>query len=251
MIGQKRQNKILKFNMGKDDFIMEFLLEVEKKFLTLPLNVLYGLSEYFFLLHKENEQTNLTAYHTIEDYVDFHLIDCMVLLDYMNPGFGSNILDVGTGAGIPGVLLNLLRPDLRIVLIESSHKKAHFLHKVLISIKNVDTEIIPRRAEEAAHDRQWRDKFYIVTSRALGSLSTTLELTAPFAKLGGRIYLPRSTEEFKIIETSKLLGCNFNNKYTYFLPRRAKNFEIVVFEKMESTPDRYPRKFNQIKKNPL
>ncbi|MEW6234558.1 MAG: 16S rRNA (guanine(527)-N(7))-methyltransferase RsmG [Candidatus Omnitrophota bacterium] len=237
--------------MEKKVFFQEFLLAVERRFISLPPEVLYSICDYFFILQNENAHTNLTAYQTIDDFIDFHFFDSRILLDCMNPISNAFIIDIGSGAGIPGIILHLLRPDLHVTLIESSQKKTRFLQKVIETLNINSCNIVNRRAEDAAHDSKWREKFDIATARAFGPLSLTLELTTSFVRPCGRIYLPRVAEEPKNTVDTQSLGCNLLDKFLYVLPRRDKTFSIDIFEKKKSTPSKFPRKVSQIKKNPL
>ncbi len=153
------------------------------------------IGDYFYTLLSKNEQINLTGYNKVEDFVDFHLIDAIKLLDIIDPPQACVIYDIGSGAGLPGLLFNMLRPDISVNMVESNRKKSDFIEQVIIDLRLDNCYIINSRAEDAAHSELYREKGDIAVARAVGSLSTALELTAGFVRKNGILLLPRGAEE--------------------------------------------------------
>lgn len=234
-------------------FMNEFFSLTDSQASTLDRDRLSAAGEFFYLLHQENKIHNLTGYKTLEEYVIFHFIDTLKLLQTIEFQLNSQITDVGTGAGIPGLLLKILRPDLRVCLIESIKKKAAFLCMIKKHFGYSDCHILPDRAETFAHVEIWREKSDYVMARALSSLSNSLELTCPFAKIGGLIILPRGSkeEEDEKSTAETLLGCSLHQEIRYILPTRDKFHRMLIYKKDVSTNKKYPRKPGHIKKRPL
>ncbi|RJP26248.1 MAG: 16S rRNA (guanine(527)-N(7))-methyltransferase RsmG [Candidatus Omnitrophota bacterium] len=235
-------------------FRQEFISSMQKRKNGFNADIIDKIIHYFFLLKKSSELSNLTGYHKIDDYIDFHLIDTIVLNQQIDQKPKPSIVDVGTGAGIPGLLLSIMRPEANVLLIDSRKKKTDFLNRVVKQIPLYNCNVLCERIEKTAHNEQYREKFDIVTARAIGSLPITMELTAPLAKTGGNILLPRGSneeEESKIEYLSSILGNKIVKMVPYKLPRRNQDFVLFVLEKIMNTPDKYPRKPGQLKKRPL
>ena len=196
------------------------------------------IAHYFYYLILENQRTNLTGYRTMDDCIDFHLFDTFRILEAISPAKESVVTDVGTGAGVPGVLFSLFRPDLSVCLIEKNAKKAKFLSfvKEKCDLRNIC--IINDRAEEAARNKQWREKSDVVVARALGSLTVSLELTA------GETIDERGSR-------ARTFGCRLKSIKQYCIPRRENPYQMAVFEKIEPIQEKYPRKPGHIRKRPV
>lgn len=238
----------------KKNFTLRFQEILHRRSIALMDAVQQRIGDYFYALHAANQTTNLTGYSSLEDFVDFHLIDTLALLNLIQFPPMVRVTDVGSGAGIPGLLVKLFRNDLLICLIESNQKKSSFLQTICREQKLEDIEILPQRAEEVAHDIQFRERSDFVIARALGSFSTALELTAGFARPGGWIVLPRGGEE--TIENDQLpcipiLGCQLEKSVSYQIPRRDTPFQAIFIKKIENLSEKYPRKPGQIRKRPL
>lgn len=236
----------------KDQFFTFFNKALQERTLFKEIENLDKITHYFFLLYHENLKKNLTGYKEVDDFIDFHLVDVVRILKIISPKRDSIVFDVGTGAGIPGLIMGLIQNDLKINLIEKNKKKSTFLELAIneCDIKNIS--VIKERAEDAAHDFRYREKGDIVIARALGPLSLSLELTAGFVRVGGEIYLPRGERE--IIDEKKIyeiLGCELADIVEYTLPRREKAFMIEIYKKNHPILEKYPRKPGHIKKRPL
>ena len=236
-----------------ETFYKEFSEIVKKRDISLNPNYINKIAEYFYLIDTNNKEYNLTGYKKLEDFVDFHLLDSLSISKLMNLEDKSTLIDVGTGAGIPGIILKLIKPDIKLVLIESVKKKTKFLEKVKYELSLQETTILRDRAETIGQNSIWRETADITIARALSSFSTAIELLVPLTKINGIIILPRGINEDKRDENRliELLGCELVECQNYQIPRRENPFRLLIIKKMHSTSEIYPRKPGQIKKRPL
>ena len=238
----------------KIEFKRNYEESLDRRSVQLSKDAKERIGDYFYLLHRENEKTNLTGYNEVNDFVDFHLLDVLNLIEALNPVENGIVVDVGSGAGIPGLLMKMLRTDLDVTLVESNKKKTGFLHSIRTELSLNKLKILDLRAEEAASDVRYREKADIATARALGPFSIALELTIGFVKPQGSIVLPRSTDEDvqkEIQRCSIELPCRYVESIEYTLPRRNKTFQTVIIKKNDNLSSKYPRKPGQIRKRPL
>ncbi len=241
---------------------MNQLLESEPNFeeclrrrsILLPEEIRRKIGAYFHSLHCANAITNLTGYLSMEDYVDFHLLDTLTILKFVAPFQGARMMDIGTGAGIPGILIKILRPDLHITMVESQRKKTDFLTSIITELSLEGCKVMQRRAEEVAHDVSHREKYDYAVARAVGTFSLSLELTSGFVRPGGWIVLPRGGVD-PILEAREelfaLLSCNLEKTIAYPIPRRDREFHLFFIQKTKILLPKYPRKPGQIRKHPL
>lgn len=211
------------------------------------------LSKYKEMLLEKNQVMNLTAI-TDSDEVDIkHFLDSLSLAKIKYLKKGSSLLDVGTGAGFPGLALKIYRDDLKVTLLDSLNKRIVFLKEVINELELKDIEAVHARAEEAARG-EYRDKFDIVTSRAVANLRTLLEYDLPFVKVGGYLICmkgPEHVEELKEAKNAmKLLGGKLKEIIEVELPRDITHY-LVVIEKTSPTKDKYPRAGGKPKSQPL
>ena len=238
----------------RTEFNQVYFDHIQKREIVLCPDARERIGAFFCLLSEENQRFNLTGYKNVGDFVDYHLLDTMTLLRNLEIPTRAIVTDVGSGAGVPGLLLKLLRPDLNLILIESIKKKASFLEKAAREFHLSDCVVLCDRAENLAHQIPYREKSDLVTARALASLSVTLELTAGFVRLGKELALFLGSEDALSAQNEKVaetLGCCRQKNIPYTLPNREQRFYIAVFHKISLTPELYPRKPGQIKKRPL
>lgn len=206
--------------------------------------------DYAEFLLKYNQHTNLTAIRTIEDVYLMHFYDSILLTKYHSIE-GKTVLDIGSGAGFPGVPLKICFPSIELTVLDSNGKKTEFLKK-LKKIINLEYTVIKDRAEK--YVLECREQFDIVTSRAVTAMSVLAELSIPFVKVGG-YFIPYkglldSTLEDGIyaIET---LGGDIERKVETLLPIKDATRSFVFVNKKCKTPPQYPRVFEKINKKPL
>jgi len=237
-----------------EEFIEEFVMQTAGRGWRFESRVQRQIGRFFFHLQQKNQQFNLTGYKTLAEYLDFHLADALQIAQWIQPRNPSSIVDVGSGCGVPGILLKILHPEWRVVLIESNRKKARFLSEISEYLELADCAVLNERAEEAARKAEWRETLDSATARALGPLPVTLELTAGFVRVGGTIVLPRGGDENVVKESSRVadaLGCHLKQVILYALPRLTKPFQAAIYEKVAALSDKFPRKPGQIRKHPL
>ena len=198
---------------------------------------------------KQNEVMNLTAITEPTAVAKLHLLDSLTVLATEDLS-GKSLIDVGCGAGFPGVPLAIASPDTRVTLLDSLGKRVHWLETVLPELK-IEARCITARAEEAVVDL--RESFDFATSRAVARLNILLELTAPYVKVGGAVLAMKGAaarEELEECKTAiKKLGLKVEKVQEF--PIDGTCHAVIVLRKVSPTPKAYPRRFAKIKQNPL
>lgn len=209
---------------------------------------------YYKLLKKWNEKINLTAITDAEGVAVKHFADSLSILNYCNIPQNAKVLDVGTGAGFPGVVLKIVRPDIQLFLLDSLKKRFLFLD-ALLSELDLDAEFLRGRAEEYGQDIDLRESFDLVVSRAVAQLNTLSEYCLPFVKLSGRFIAFKGSGADEEIKSSKkafqVLGGKLRKIHTFKLPFDGGSRSLVEIEKIQPTPGKYPRNNGRIKAKPL
>jgi len=207
---------------------------------------------YYETLLKWNEKMNLTAIVDLEGIIQKHFIDSLMLLKFL-PSHVRNLIDVGTGAGFPGVPLKIASKELNVTLLDSLNKRLIFLNALKEKL-NLDFELIHARAEELAKKENYREKFDISTSRAVASLNVLSEYCLPFVKVGGLFVAMKGgnvDEELDNAQKSiSLLGGVLEKVEKFNLPGNISR-SMVVIKKVKKTSKIYPRISAKIKKSPL
>lgn len=207
---------------------------------------------YFENLEEKNKVMNLTAISGEEDVARLHFLDCAALLTVADFK-GKKVIDVGTGAGFPGLALKIAQPDMELTLLDSLNKRIDFLSETCEKLDLDDVQCIHARAEEAPKD--FRGAFDIATSRAVARMSVLCELCLPFLKVGGVFVAmkgPDCAQEVSEAENAiKLLGGEIRETKLYPIPGTDITHAAVIIEKVKATHPKYPRKWAQIKKQPL
>jgi 16S rRNA (guanine527-N7)-methyltransferase len=213
---------------------------------------------YFQELVDWNRRVNLTSITGYEEVQVRHFLDSLTVTLAMKPPVGGEsqgVIDVGTGAGLPGIPLKILWPGIRLVLLEATAKKAKFLHHLIGELGLEDVEIVVGRAEEVAHDAQYREKFELVLSRAVAPLPTLAELTLPFGAVGGSFIAQKSgaidTELSRASKAITLLGGNLREVKAIDLEEFGDKRCLVVIDKVTPTPPQYPRRPGIPAKRPI
>ena len=198
---------------------------------------------------EQNKVMNLTAITEPAQVAILHLADCVSLLKVADLK-GKKLIDVGCGAGFPGVPLKIACPETELTLLDSLGKRMHWLEEILPTL-GVEASYIIGRAEEALEGR--REQYDFATSRAVARLNILLELTAPSVKVGGKVLaLKGAAAEEELLEAKgaiKKLGLQLEGVHTFPLDGTAHN--VMVFRKVSSTPSQYPRRYSKIKQSPL
>lgn len=211
------------------------------------------LDLYAEMLVETNKTLNLTAITDPTEIVYKHFIDSLSLLTCIDFQEGAKVIDVGTGAGFPGVVLLIARPDLKMTLLDGTNKRLVFIQNVLDAL-NLDADIVHMRAEIAGKDTKYREQFDIATARAVASLNVLGEYCMPFVKLGG-IFAPmksaKTDEEVKSSKGAiKLLGGRIYKINELNINNCGERY-VIITKKISQTPPKYPRASAQISKKPL
>lgn len=213
--------------------------------------------DYFDLLVKWNSFMNLTAITEFQDVLKKHFVDSVSLVRAV-PELGSrpfSVIDVGTGAGFPGIPLKIVFPDLKVTLLDSLNKRTQFLNEVIHSLKLKDIIAIHGRAEDFAREGQLRESFDLCVSRAVANLSVLSEYCIPFVKKGGYFVSYKSEhidEEIKNAEKAvQILGGMCESKIEFELPDSDINRTLIRIKKTKSTPLKYPRKAGVPSREPI
>lgn len=230
--------------------LSEFSIELSE----LQLHQFY---QYFELLIEWNKVMNLTTITEVEDVVTKHFVDSLSLVKVL-PDLKSEqvqILDMGTGAGFPGIPLKIVFPELEITLLDSLNKRINFLNEVIEQLGLKKIKAVHGRAEDYGRDREYREKYDYCVSRAVANLSTLSEYCMPYVKIGGA-FIPYKSgkieEELNQAKGAvKLLGGKIEEVITFMLPKTDVERSFVVVRKKEGTSKKYPRKAGLPGKEPL
>ena len=202
--------------------------------------------QYYEMLVEKNKVMNLTAITEFDEVVEKHFLDSVSLTKQMDLHQPLKVLDLGTGAGFPGIPLKIVFPELEITLMDSLNKRVLFLQDVISSLQLQNIEAIHGRAEEAARNKKYREGFDLCVSRAVANISTLSEYCLPFVKIGGSfISYKSSTIEDELEDGKKgiaILGGKVKDVYKFTLPDSELQRSFVIIEKEKKTPKAYPRK---------
>ena len=209
------------------------------------------LCEFGRAMVKQNEVMNLTGITEDAPVAKLHLLDSLSVLCCADLA-GKSIIDVGCGAGFPGVPVAIAAPDARVTLLDSLAKRMNWLETVLPQIGVENAECITARAEEAVATR--RESYDYATSRAVARLNILLELTAPYVKVGGKVLALKGAAAREELEEAKSAISKLGLKLEQvreFPVDDGTSHAVIVLRKVAATPARYPRRFAKIKQNPL
>lgn len=233
---------------------MELIIEEGLKELGLPAGAAPKLALYCRRLLEQNRVMNLTAITEPERAARLHMLDCAAVAAHVPLG-GKLLLDVGTGAGFPGLVLKLAVPDCAVTLVDALEKRVRWLSQLAPELGAADTVCLHGRAEELGQNPAYREQFDVVTSRAVADLSLLAELCLPFVKVGGLFVAMKSVECGPEVDKAgravSILGGRLLPAIDYRVPGTDLVHRLVRVKKAEPTPPRYPRRFAKIKKEPL
>ena len=233
--------------MNKEKFIEELLkLHIEISDIQLE-----KLEKYYEILERENKLYNLTAITEKESVFLKHFYDSLTIVKIIDLN-NESLCDLGTGAGFPGMVLKIIFPNLKVTLIDATLKKCNFLEKVIKELKLENIKVINARVEEYAKIE--REKYDIVTARAVAPLKHLLEYGVPLLKVNGTFVAMKGNinEELNGIENyENKLKIKQNKRIDFQLPIENSNRTLISFIKIEVTNNKYPRKYTEIKKKSL
>lgn len=206
---------------------------------------------YYELLEERNKVMNLTAISGEADCARLHFLDCCAPL-LIEDMAGKNVIDVGTGAGFPGMPLKIMEPGMKLTALDSLDKRIRFLQEVATDTQLEGIDFVHGRAEEPG---ELRESFDYAVSRAVARLSVLCEFCLPYVKTGGAFMAlkgPAATEEIEEAKKAiSLLGGKMERVFEYSVPGTELRHNIVLIRKVSPTPKKYPRRFAMIKKAPL
>ena len=213
------------------------------------------LAEYGRLMLEKNQVMNLTAITDPERAARLHMLDSAALLRCAGFSGEKTLLDVGTGAGLPGLPLKILVPSLQVTLLDSLGKRVDWLNEVCARLGLEGIQAVHARAEEQALQKGWRDSFDLVTARAVAQLRLLGELCLPFVKVGGVFLAMKTTDSGPELEEAahciKLLGGRAEACADYTVPGTEVTHRVIPIRKLAPTLKGYPRRWAKIQKEPL
>jgi 16S rRNA (guanine527-N7)-methyltransferase len=209
--------------------------------------------KYKDILKFWNNKINLTTIVEDEDIIKKHFIDCVKIFKFSQLRDISNVIDIGTGAGFPGIPMKIVNPKIKVVLLDSLNKRINFLNQVISDIELNDIKCIHGRAEDFSKDIGYREKFDAAVSRAVANLTVLSEFCIPYIKLGGYfVAMKGPSVEDEINESKKavsILGGKIEDIIK--IENDDLNHNLVVIKKIKRTPNMYPRKAGMVSKKPL
>jgi 16S rRNA (guanine527-N7)-methyltransferase len=245
---------LIKINNTCENTLRNYLTEMEVDFDDNDiLKILTLLDE----IHNFNKTTNIIGSKEKDEIFFRHILDCLSIFNLKNEFnqeflTGKKILDLGTGAGLPGLLFSILLDNSQIVLLEKHQKKVNFLLKMIDCLELKNTVVINTPAEYLGKDKNYREIFDICVGRAVSKINILLELIIPFCKINGKIFLYKSRKVFLEAEENigklEKLGADINRIEEIKVPFLEEFRAILVLDKKTKTPDKYPRDFSIIKK---
>lgn len=214
---------------------------------------LNAFETYYDMLIDRNKVMNLTAITEFDEVMDKHFLDSVYLFRSIELKADYKLIDIGTGAGFPGIPLKIVFPELKITLLDSLNKRVGFLNDVIAELNLNDIEAIHGRAEDIARDKLYRASYDIAVSRAVANLSTLSEYCLPFVKIGGKFVSYKSGDCADEVDNAKaaihLLGGKINKIDEFSYSNNSRSF--IVIDKVMNTSNKYPRKAGLPSKKPL
>lgn len=229
--------------------LLEFKNALKDRNIILDDEMINKLNEYAYFLKEYNEKINLTAIVEYEEVLDKHFYDSLLLVDRELKG---TLVDVGTGAGFPGVVLKIVIPELKVLLVEPLHKRCVFLNELINKLDLKDIEVINERGED--YSLKHREEYDYVTARAVSNLNNLIEVCGALVKKNGYFICLRGKDGRSEIDNASKAIKTMGFEIESIKDERLFNGDsrvISYFKKMNNSPLKYPRKYNIIKKNPL
>lgn len=239
--------------MEYEKFKLKFMEKLACINMELSESKIRDFFTYMELLIEWNEKINLTAIVEMDDVIDKHFIDSLTISQYIEEN--KTIIDVGTGAGFPGIPLKIARDDLKIDLLDSLNKRINFLNEIINKLELKNIKATHSRAEDESNKKEKRESYDIAVSRAVANLPVLLEYLLPFVKLGGKCICMKGINIDEEVNNSKKalkeLGGEIEEIKKIKLPNTDATRNIIIIRKIANTPKKYPRKAGIASKNPI
>ena len=250
-----------RMDLGQPRDIEEILVE-NKDEVCVPLSAetILSFRKYAEMLKEKNKVMNLTSITDDEGIALKHFIDSLTIASYVDEeqskvkGRKVSLIDVGTGAGFPGIPLKINKPDLDLTLLDSLAKRLTFLEEVCGELGLENVKFVHSRAEDAGKDKKYREKFDIATARAVANLPVLCEYCLPFVRKGGCFIAMKGKLEEELKDAEKaisILGGKIETVKEFLLPGTDADRTIVVIRKIKETPARFPRQAGKPSKEPI
>lgn len=244
------------------DRLSNFKKDLEELHIILSSGQLDQFLQYYEMLIEKNKVMNLTAITEFDEVMKKHFVDSLSLVNVFDLNDSFSLIDVGTGAGFPGIPLKIAFPDLKVTLLDSLQKRVGFLQEVIEKLGLTRIEAVHGRAEDFAKPEQMREKFDLCVSRAVANLSVLSEYCLPYVKVGGKFISYKSdkvsmeseqhkTEIERAEHAISVLGGKLIEQKEFTIPSSDIYRNLVVIEKCRPTPKQYPRKAGTASKKPL
>lgn len=234
---------------------VQFLKDINSLGISLSDEQVGQFLRYYEMLVRWNEKMNLTAITDFADVMKKHFVDSLSLVRVCDLTGSLSLIDVGTGAGFPGLVLKIAFPDLKVTLLDSLNKRIHFLDEVISELGIHGVNTVHGRAEDYAKQDKYRESFDLCVSRAVANLSTLSEYCLPFVKVGGLFISYKSERVSEELATAEhaisILGGVVENQVELMLPDSDIYRNLVMIRKIQSTSSKYPRKAGLPARNPL
>ena len=232
-----------------------FLKSLEKLNIHLNEKQVYQFMKYYEMLIETNKVMNLTAITDFDEVIDKHFVDSLALIQAIDLNKELKVIDIGTGAGFPGIPLKIAFPELDILLLDSLNKRIHFLNQVISELGLENIQTIHGRAEDFGKNPLYREKFDLCVSRAVANLSTLSEYCVPFVQVDGYFISYKSGKVQEELDVSRhavdILGGKVEKCLNYALADTDMERSLVVIHKLKPTKKAYPRKAGKPSKEPL
>lgn len=207
------------------------------------------------LLQDWNQKFNLTSLTEEKEILIKHFLDSLVCFHFMPRSIAFSLIDIGTGAGFPGIPLKIVNPYIRLTLVDSVQKKVEFCKLLVKELGLSDVEVLHARAEDIGQDNHYREKFDWSVARAVADLSVLAEYMLPLTAVGGFMLAMKGAEVGQEVEKANpaisLLGGDINQIEKIYLPENFGERNLILIKKIKSTPQKYPRKPGKPTKKPL
>ena len=221
----------------------ELKQQLNKINLRLENRAIERLWKFKEIVLEKNKVLNLTSITEEKDFILKHLIDSLSVLDSISTGT-RNVIDIGTGAGFPGIPIKIARPEINVTLLDSSKKKIKFLNETIKILELENIKAVAERAEDLAQNKNFREKYDVAISRAVALLPILVEYSLPFLKIGGIFIAQKSQNENELKSAERALNI-LGGKIKEIIPVKIENTperSLIIIEKISRTPINFPRK---------